>query len=138
METKEKKSIKDIALDHLTSRSEDIANIMQRQQSEDSNIADQAYNEFYEYGLSFEYVPPFRFENQRAGFWCWQISWGGPSEEFRVYVDEDERIVEIDFVYLNWGEGHTIPILKNANTANMAVNYCESIFDAINQLMEGR
>ena len=141
MELKEKQSIKDIALDHLISRSEDIADIMQRQQSEDPDIADQAYNEFYEYGLSFEYVPPFKFPDQRAGFWCWQISWGGPSEEFRVYVDEDERIVEIDFVYLNWGEGHTIPIITNPMSYNNikidGINET-SIFDAISQLMEGR
>lgn len=133
MELKEKQSIKDIALDHLTSRSEDIADIMQRQQSEDEDIKDQAFNEFYEYGLSFEYVPPFRFENQRAGFWCWQISWGGPSEEFRVYVDEDEIVQEIDFVYKDWGVYCAIPCNHKAMQKHKTF-----IYDAINQLMEGR
>lgn len=128
MELKEKQSIENIALDHFINRSLDIKSIMERQQSEDPDIADQARDEFYQYGLSFEYVPPFRFENQRAGFWCWQISWGGPSEEFRVYVDEDEEIKEIDFVYLDWGARHSIPVLERHSF----------IFDAISQLMEGR
>jgi len=133
MQLKEKQSIKDIALNHLISRSEDIEDIMQRQQSEDPDIADQAYTEFYEYGLSFEYVPPFRFENQRAGFWCWQISWGGPSEEFRVYVDEDEIVQEIDFVYKDWGVHCAIPCNHKAMQKHKTF-----IYDAINQLMEGR
>ena len=98
METATKKqSIEDIALDHLTSRAKAIKDIMDRRESEDQEESDQADEEFYQYGLSFDYVHPFTFDDQRAGYWRWQISWGGPSEEFRIYLDEHNQPKAIDF-----------------------------------------
>lgn len=125
----EKQSIEERAREHLYSRAEDIKSIMQRQQSEDPEIADQAYEDFYQYGLGFDYVDPFTFDDQRAGYWRWQISWGGPSEEFRIYVNQDEEVKAIDFTFLDWGEGHTITLNPN---------HYDAIFNAADQLMEGR
>lgn len=41
---------------------------------------------FHEYGLSFDYVEPGTFTDQEEGYWRYQISYGGPSSEFRFYA----------------------------------------------------
>lgn len=128
----EKQSIEERAREHLWSRAKDIKSIMERQQSEDSEIADQAYEDFYQYGLSFDYVHPFTFDDQRAGYWRWQISWGGPSEEFRIYKDQNHQVKAIDFTFLDWYEGHTITIFPSADPGP---EY-ESIFNAIDHFIE--
>ena len=38
-----------------------------------------------EYGLSFDYVEPNTFNDQPYGYWRYLLSWGGPSDEFRLY-----------------------------------------------------
>lgn len=52
---------------------------------------------FYDYGLSFDFVDA---EKGEPGFYRYQFSYGGPSEELRIY--EDGNIV---FVYLDWFSG---------------------------------
>ena len=53
------------------------------------------------YGLGFDYVTPDTFGND-AGYWRYQISYGGPSEELRFYSRE-----RADFVLLDWFDGAT-------------------------------
>ena len=129
----EEQSIEDRARIHLTSRAKDINDIMDRRESEDQEESDQADEEFYQYGLSFDYVHPFTFDDQRAGYWRWQISWGGPSEEFRIYVDEHNQPKAIDFTYLDWGEGHSIT-LDNRNHSRSY--YKQGIFNAIDYFLD--
>ena len=45
--------------------------------------------EFYDYGLSFDYVSPNTFKEQEQGYFRYQLSWGGPSDEFRIYTNPD-------------------------------------------------
>jgi len=68
---------------------------------------------FYEYGLCFDFVPAHTFKDQRQGFFRYQISYGGPSEEFR-FMTEDPNNPEpnIDFWYLDWFDGAKVR-LKN-------------------------
>ena len=61
-----------------------------------------------EYGLCFDKVEPNTFQNQKLGYWRWQLSWGGPSDEFRIYLDEDKNIYKIEYWYLDWGDGASI------------------------------
>ena len=65
-----------------------------------------------EYGLCFDKVEPNTFQGQKLGYWRWQLSWGGPSDEFRIFVDEDKNIYKIEYWYLDWGDGASI-IVKN-------------------------
>ena len=65
-----------------------------------------------EYGLCFDKVEPNTFQDQKLGYWRWQLSWGGPSDEFRIFVDEDKNIYKIEYWYLDWGDGASI-IVKN-------------------------
>ena len=58
-----------------------------------------------EYGLSFDYVPAGTFSGQRAGFFRFQISWGGPSEEIRFKAGPDFNLISADFWYLDWFDG---------------------------------
>jgi hypothetical protein len=62
----------------------------------------------YEYGLSFDYVAPNTFNGQRRGYFRYQISWGGPSDEFRFYAegkDYNWTIDRIEYVFLDWFDG---------------------------------
>jgi hypothetical protein len=63
--------------------------------------------ELYEYGLAFDYVAPGTFDRQREGYWRYQLSWGGPSDEIRFYSsspsDEPYRIV---YSFMDWYDGY--------------------------------
>ena len=66
-----------------------------------------------EYGLCFDKVEPNTFQGQKLGYWRWQLSWGGPSDEFRIFVDEDKNIYKIEYWFLDWGDGASI-IVKDS------------------------
>ena len=63
----------------------------------------------YEYGLCFDYVAPFTFKDQREGYFRYQLSWGGPSDEFRIYAQkiDDYRfsVYKIEYWFLDWFDG---------------------------------
>ena len=54
---------------------------------------------FSNYGLCFDYVEPGTFTDQTRGYYRFQLSWGGGSEEIRFYRGQ------IVFVYLDWFVG---------------------------------
>ena len=56
-------------------------------------------------GLCFDYVDPDTFTNQKEGYWRWQLSWGGPGDEFRIYVNPDKSVHRIEYWYLDWFDG---------------------------------
>lgn len=67
---------------------------------------DDPYRAFSEYGLSFDYVAPGTFERQREGYWRYQLSWGGPSDEFRFYAsDPQSDCYKIQYWFLDWFDG---------------------------------
>jgi hypothetical protein len=76
------------------------------------NKGDENYDEdlgtFDEYGLCFDYVAPGTFREQDEGYWRYQISWGGPSDEFRFYAGGcgEQRPYRISYVFLDWFDGH--------------------------------
>ena len=75
------------------------------QQDSEAEVAD--IGKLYEYGLGFDYVAPGTFNGQRRGYWRWQLSWGGPSDEFRFYADGPECDPHrIEYVFLDWFDGH--------------------------------
>jgi hypothetical protein len=59
----------------------------------------------YDYGLAFDYVPAETFNDQEQGFFRYQLSWGGPGDEFRFYVDPDMHLYKIEYWFLDWGDG---------------------------------
>jgi len=63
-----------------------------------------------EYGLSWDYVVPNTFDNQKDGYYRWQLSWGGPSDEFRIYTDNEKNIQSVEYWYLDWFDGASITV----------------------------
>jgi len=59
----------------------------------------------FEYGLAFDYVPHDTFTDQEEGYFRYQISYGGPSEEFRFYCDVDRHCYKVEFWFLDWFDG---------------------------------
>ncbi len=59
-----------------------------------------------DYGLCIDKVEPDA-AGKHPGYWRYQLSWGGPSEEFR-YFDQDGGRVE--FWLLDWWDGAALPL----------------------------
>ncbi len=67
----------------------------------------------YEYGLAFDYVAPETFgDDQPEGYFRYQLSWGGPSDEFRIYADQVGEwrwsVYRIEYWFLDWFDGASI------------------------------
>ena len=65
------------------------------------------------YGLSWDYVAPGTFHDQEQGYFRYQISWGGPSEEIRFYVDYGKKLYKAEWWFLDWFTGHGIELKGN-------------------------
>ena len=61
-------------------------------------------------GLCFDYVDPNTFNDQKEGYWRWQLSWGGPGDEFRIYVNPDKSIHRIEYWYMDWYDGAKVTL----------------------------
>ena len=59
----------------------------------------------YDYGLCFDYIPAETFEDQKEPYFRYQLSWGGPSDEFRFYTGPDLIPYKIEYVFLDWFDG---------------------------------
>ena len=79
--------------------------------------------DFFEYvnesGLCFDRVEAGTFKGQRAGYWRWQLSWGGPSEEFRLFDNGD-----LEYWYLDWFDGAKVDV-KDEIFENIMANFKE-------------
>ena len=62
-------------------------------------------DENYVEGLGFDYVEPKTWDDQLEGYWRWQLSWGGPGDEFRSFVNPDKSVHRIEYWYLDWWDG---------------------------------
>ena len=91
--------------------------------NEDAHL--DGYEDFYDYinnyGLAFDYVEKGTFTDQERGYFRFQLSWGGPSDEFRIYVDYDKQITHIDYWFLDWGDGASVRIPEDS----IAYEVCE-------------
>jgi hypothetical protein len=58
-----------------------------------------------DYGLCFDYVPGGTFSDQREAYFRYQLSWGGPSDEFRFFVNPDFSCHRIEYWFLDWFDG---------------------------------
>ena len=60
--------------------------------------------------LGFDWVEPNTFTDQREGYWRWQFSWGGPSDELRGYVNEHKELHRLEYWYMDWFDGASIQV----------------------------
>ena len=63
-------------------------------------------------GLGFDYVEPHTFTDQLEGYWRWQFSWGGPSDELRAFVNEHKEIHRLEYWFLDWMDGAKIDLTQ--------------------------
>jgi hypothetical protein len=74
----------------------------------------QSYDSLFDYvnqsALGFDFVSVDTFKDQERGYWRLQMSWGGPSDEFRIYVNPENVIEYIDYHYLDWFDGASIRV----------------------------
>lgn len=89
----------------LKGRIEDLEKLFRAYQEGEEERYSEDIGTFPEYGLCFDYVAPQTFQNQRRGYFRYQLSWGGPSDEFRFYVDEWLNPTRIEYWFLDWFDG---------------------------------
>ena len=85
--------------EHWRSRRADFRRFMRAEERGEESPGDDL-GPFEEYGLSFGYVSAGTFTGQRRGFWCYLLSWGGPSDEIRFH--ESGRI---EYRFHDWFDG---------------------------------
>ena len=87
----------------MTERCEDLVEDRWTTRAEDLEDPD------YE-ALCFDYVEPHTFEKQPEGYWRWQFSWGGPSDELRGYVNEHRELHRVEYWYMDWFDGAKLEV----------------------------
>lgn len=89
-------------------RIHDLRKLFAAYQKGDEDRYSEDLGTFSEYGLCFDYVAPGTFSEQQEGYWRYQISWGGPSDEFRFYAGGcgERSPHRISYVFLDWFDGH--------------------------------
>lgn len=88
-------------------RIHDLRKLFTAYQQGDEDRHGQDLGTFTEYGLGFDYVAPQTFTDQPEGYWRYQLSWGGPSDEFRFYAGGcgEQTPYRISYVFLDWFDG---------------------------------
>ena len=75
------------------------------------------HEDFFDYvnqsGLSFDYVTPYTFKDQGTPYYRFQMSWGGPSDEFNVYTDSSKNIQKIEYWFKDWFDGASLDCTDN-------------------------
>jgi len=74
----------------------------------------EGYEDLFDYinqtALCWDYVEKGTFNDQERGYFRLQLSWGGPGDEFRIYVDYDKSIDYIEYWYLDWYDGASVRV----------------------------
>jgi len=124
-------SIERRAQEAYESRRDELADIFERMDRQLDNSLDEGLKldleneasiEWHNYGLSFDYVEPFTFDDQRDGYYRFQISWGGPSEELRAWYDSEDNLRALEFWFLDWGEGAMVDVI-DCSTMRQAMQW---------------
>lgn len=99
----EQKKCKDRIGEQYRDRMSDIRKLWSAYTSGQEDVKD--LGNIFEYGLSFDYVAPGTFGDQKRGYFRYQFSWGGPSDEFRFFVDENLIPLRVEYWFLDWFDG---------------------------------
>lgn len=88
-----------------------LSQMLEAQDGEAHEDHEDEYDEdsFSEYGLDFSYVRAGTFDDQTGGYFRYQMSWGGPSDELRFYVSPGRfgglDVYKTEYVYMDWFDG---------------------------------
>jgi len=117
----------DIVQDRCNSRMADLETLY-KLALEDYEAYDDDLGNLSEYGLDFSYVAPETFTDQLEGYYRYQLSYGGPSQEIRFYVSQDDEgnlhhtPYKIEFWHLDWYDGASVDI-TDSQLAKDLYNY---------------
>lgn len=98
------KKCKELVGGNLKDRLQDL-DVLWKLEQAGNDEGDEELGTLNEYGLCFDYVPENTFQGQRRGYFRYQLSWGGPSDEFRFYVNPNFSLDRIEYWFLNWFDG---------------------------------
>ena len=91
---------------HMNGRINHLRRVWDAYNGEPDPEGDYDEESLYDYGLSFDYVMPHTFgDEQHEGYFRYQLSWGGPSDEFRFYVGPNFTVYRIEYVFQDWFDG---------------------------------
>lgn len=108
----------EIIRENLAGRIADLKKLWEAYNSEIEE--DPELGHFCDYGIAFDYVPRGTFEGQELGYFRYQLSWGGPGDEFRYFVGYNGKdIHSIEYWYLDWWDGAKI-VLEGTEFALLA------------------
>lgn len=99
----------------LESRLDDLRQLWEAEKNGNEDGVD-GLGTFCEYGLAFDYVAPEEeegedgepIESDEPGYFRYQLSWGGPSDEFRFYADGQGykwNVWKVEYVFMDWFDG---------------------------------
>jgi len=107
--TGENRTCKERVEEHLKGRMEDIDKMLNPENYTEKELEE--VPELFEYGLCFDYVPANTFNDQPEGYFRWQLSTGGPGDEFRFLTeDPTENMPVIEYWFLDWFDGANIEL----------------------------
>ena len=98
---------KERVAEELKSRIADLKKLWKLYQA-DPEAGDEELGTFNEYGLCFDYVARRTFSDQKQGYFRYQLSRAGPSDEFRFYCDAERNPYKIEYWFLDWFDGAKI------------------------------
>ena len=117
---------------HLRGRIQDLRKLWKLEQ-QDPEASGPDLGTFNEYGLSFDYVAPGTFPDQPEGHFRYQLSWGGPSDEFRIFAqplnDWHFSIYRIEYWFLDWFDG-AHRVLEGDNLALLSDIFTQFFVDS--------
>ena len=89
----------------------------------------EGYEDLFDYinqtALSWDYVEKGTFDDQERGYFRLQLSWGGPGDEFRIYVDYDKSIDYIEYWYLDWYDGASVRVAADTVSYDICRDFLE-------------
>ena len=91
--------------DNLQSRLDDLRKLWAAYCDGQENRHVNELGTFPEYGLCFDCVQPRTFNDQNEAYFRYQLSWGGPADEFRFFVNPDLSCHRIEYWFLDWYDG---------------------------------
>ena len=105
--------------------------------SEDPEEYDPDLGNWFEYGISFDYVAANTFDDQPEGYFRYQLSWGGPSDEFRFCAQRGKwgwEAQRIEYWFMDWFDGASRDVTDSQTLSEIfdwfnEVGVCDNEFD---------
>lgn len=97
----EEKKCKDLVNKELKKRLAHIRCLWDIYKNQGADASDEDGCRLDEFGLCFNY----EVKDNEEGYFLWQLSTGGPGDEFRFFVNSRLQVYRIEYWYLDWFDG---------------------------------